>query len=432
MDIYRNFDFEGDGVVLEYTTNGGNSWSKVGVVGEGINWYNSSSINAKPGQDNDIGWTDSTTNGWEDSRHDLDFITNTNIVQKEDTIRFRFAFASNDFKQHEGFAFDNIRIGERTRKVLVEHFTYTENSEAISSDGLINGIIDDVYLDAIDIQYHTSLNYNDPFYKNYPLGTSSREAYYGISDVPYTYFDGLVKFDHSLNNKPDANKLKSQALKDPYFNMGINVVENSSGMSIKLDIEAIDSIKNRQLQLFTAVVEKAVTLNESTNDLVFQNVLRRFLPNPGGQYINSSWAKGAKSSFSFDYTYNDYIVNTDTLIVVAFIQDENTKEILQTVTNDKSSFSTSIEPWLTNKEELDFILYPNPALEKVYFAFGKNTTVNSSMQIINQNGRIIEIVDLPENLSTSFYDVSNLAEGLYYIRWINNNQQKVKKLIVIH
>ena len=77
----------------------------------------------------------------------------------------------------------------------------------------------------------------------------------------------------------------------------------------------------------------------------------------------------------------------DTLIVIAFIQDEENKEILQAVTNDQTSIGTAIEPWLNKTEELNFIIYPNPANNNVFFAFGKNPNANSYLQIINQNGK---------------------------------------------
>jgi hypothetical protein len=166
--------------------------------------------------------------------------------------------------------------------------------------------------------------------------------------------------------------------------------------------------------------------------LVYENVLRRFLPNPGGTYISSNWESDKTENYNFEYSINDYVLDKDTLIVIAFIQDEITKEILQTVTNDALSISTSIKPWLKQADDLDFIIYPNPTQNRAYFAFGKATLQNSSLQIINQNGKIIDAIKIAENSVSTYYDFSNLKEGLYYVRWINLNQQKVKKLVVIH
>jgi hypothetical protein len=311
---------------------------------------------------------------------------------------------------------------------LLEHFTNTENNSATSSNKTINDIANNI--DAIDIQYHTSTNSNDQFYKDYPLGSSSREAYYGIETVPYTYFDGVVPFNYSGENVPSSEKLMSQALTNPVFNMGIQVAKTSSSMAIDLNVEARQKVENRQLQLFVAIVEKAVKL--SSAGLVYDNVLRRFLPSPGGTYINTNWEAGATNAYSFEYNVNDYVVDNDTLVVIAFIQDELTKEILQTVTNDKTTGVTAIKPWLSNDKGLDFIVYPNPVDQRAYFAFGKNPSNNSMIQILNQDGKVIHIMDVPENTTTSYYDFSSIIDGLYYIRWINNNQQKVKKLIVIH
>jgi len=333
----------------------------------------------------------------------------------------------------EGFAFDNIKIGERKRRVLIEHFTNSQIPSAKNKDIKINSIIDAFPKDAIDIQYHTSFNSTDELYSDYPLGASSREAYYGIDAIPYTFYDGKVAFDFSDNeNSPDTTNLKSQALTDPSFKMSLESAKTNTSMNIKVRAKATEDITNRQLQLFVAIVEKAVTVNTATDELVFQNVLRRFLPNPGGTYISTNWSSGDSKTYPFDYTINDYVVDKDTLIIIAFIQDEITKEVLQTVTNDESSIGTSIEPWLKANQDLDFIIYPNPANERVYFAFGKTPTESSTLQIINQNGKIIDVIEVPKNTTTSYYDLSNLQEGLYYVRWLNDDQQKNKKLIIAH
>ncbi|MDA3893743.1 MAG: T9SS type A sorting domain-containing protein [Salinivirgaceae bacterium] len=433
LDIFQNFDPKNDGVVLEYNKNASDTWVRLGEKDEGINWYNSENIRIEPGNNSNIGWTEQN-NDWQDSRHVLDDLINDE-GKSIDTIRFRIAFRSDDYEPEgeilEGFAFDNIKIGERKRMVLIEHFTNTEISGTKNNADNINAIINNLAKDAIDIQYHTSLNSADVFYNDYPIGASSREAYYGIEDVPYTYYDGIIKFGYELGGiVPENENLKSQALTDPSFKMSLDNAKTSTSMNIKVTAKATEDIINRQLQLFVAIVEKAVTL--SSDELVYENVLRRFLPNPGGTYINTNWTIGESETYEFDYTINDYVVDKDTLIVVAFIQDEITKEVLQVVTNDASAQPTSIEPWLKAHQDLDFIIYPNPANERAYFAFGKNTEPNSSIQIINQNGKIIDLIKIPTNTTTSFYEFSNLQEGLYYVRWINNDQQKIKKLIIAH
>lgn len=432
LDIFRDLDNRNDGSVIEYTKDAGANWLRLGIKDEGINWYNDENIRAQPGNSSNVGWTDHILK-WENSRHDLDMLVNENNGKSIDTIRFRIAFSSDTRDQMEGFAFDNIRIGERKRRVLVEHFTNTGLDDTKGSNSVINDLMNTLAKDAIDIQYHTSQNSDDQLYIDYPLGSSTRETYYGINQVPFTLFDGIVGFDYpDLETKPEVKDLKSQALTDPSFKMTIESTKSASGISGKVKYTATKQLEDRQLQLFIALVEKAVVLDQQSDELVFENVLRRYLPSPGGQYIKSNWNQGESDSYPFNYTFDDYIVNSDTLIAIAFIQDEITKEILQTISTDAAHLSTSIKPWLSISDGLDFILYPNPANERVYFAFGKNPSINSEIQILDQSGKLVDKFVVPENSASSFHNLSHLKEGIYFVRWINDKEHKIKKLIKVH
>jgi hypothetical protein len=422
MSIFKQIENTRDGAVLEYSSDAGITWNAIGKVNQGINWYNSYNITTKPGNMSSQGWTD-TVPDWTVASNYIDYL------KGKTNIQFRIAFAADNTIEYEGFAFDNIFIGERTKKVLIEHFTSTEQNDAINSNRTINNIVDDSPLDVIDIQYHSSIYPNDDFYKDYPIGTGTRESYYGINSVPYSIFEGNMYFDFSQDNKPNVDIVKDLALNKPEFSITINTTDIADGFNIELKLKANSNINNKQLQLFTAVVEKAVTLNQNSQ-LVFQNVLRKFVPTPGGKYINKDWTIGQTQSFNFEYKIDNYIKNPDSLIVIAFIQDERTKNILQTVTNDKTTIGTAIKPWLKANQDLDYILYPNPANDIVYFAFGTFTSTNSMIQIINNTGKVVKTIDLPAEINSFNISVSDLSQGLYFIRWINSDKQKIKKIII--
>jgi hypothetical protein len=95
--IYNNFETF-DGGYLEITTNDGQSWEKVGEIGEGFNWYNFTNFNTGLG---DVWAGDSE--GWQTARIRLFGVAG------ESNVRFRFAF-SGFFFQGEGMGVDDIRI----------------------------------------------------------------------------------------------------------------------------------------------------------------------------------------------------------------------------------------------------------------------------------------------------------------------------------
>ena len=423
IDIFRQMENKDDGVVIEYSADQGQTWKRVGATNEGINWYNQVDLSSEPGIGQSQGWDDSN-NLWETARHDL------NVLRGQANVRFRIAFATtNDVAVKEGFAFDNIIIGNRSRRVLVEHFTNNQFNNAVYSDGVINNIIDQNPMDAIDIQYHTSTSTADPIYKNYPLGVSARESYYDITDIPYTIFDGTKSFDFN-ENTPDNSSLLTQALIDPWFDIQLETTKTENTINISSRVKALADITNRQLQIFTAIVEKTVVLNDN-DELVYQNVLRNFLPNTAGEYIESTWAKGDERLYEYTYSKDDYVAATDSVTVITFIQDELSKEILQAATDDTTSLHTSAKNWLANHLDNDFFIYPNPANNKTNFVFEAEKK-DLKFQIINQQGQVLFNSNIPKNQKYLQHNCAKYPEGIYFIQIQNSEFQKTKKLIIYH
>jgi len=96
------------------------------------------------------------------------------------------------------------------------------------------------------------------------------------------------------------------------------------------------------------------------------------------------------------------------------------------------SLNTSLK--LVNTDELEngeLNFYPNPASTCVILDFGKNETwIGSQAVIMNMEGQTVKKFTI-ENLSTSF-EVSNLKEGLYFIKVINSDQMVLKKVVISH
>ncbi|MCK4701554.1 MAG: PKD domain-containing protein, partial [Bacteroidales bacterium] len=136
MNIWSAPEKGRNGVVLQSSVDEGTTWTNVGTLDDGINWYNSFSINGAPGGQTQ-GWSDEPDTAWVEARHSLDELVG------EENVRFRIAFgadggALNDF---DGFAFDDIWIGERSRIVLLEHFTNASDNASDIANGIINPIV---------------------------------------------------------------------------------------------------------------------------------------------------------------------------------------------------------------------------------------------------------------------------------------------------
>jgi Secretion system C-terminal sorting domain len=95
--INYNLDLAKDGVWLEMSTNGGSSWQKVGAIGSGLNWYNSTI------QSNQTAWS-GNSNGWIPTR------TLLPGAQGQSAVQVRFVFSSDSTSALEGFGVDQLTI----------------------------------------------------------------------------------------------------------------------------------------------------------------------------------------------------------------------------------------------------------------------------------------------------------------------------------
>lgn len=108
LDIWWESENNWDGTVVQYSTDGGATWQRLGNFNDPINWYNDDNIIADPGGQSQ-GWTGTTNNngsgGWVTAQHDITGVPGSAI--------FRIAFASDGSVQYDGVAVDNIVIAER-------------------------------------------------------------------------------------------------------------------------------------------------------------------------------------------------------------------------------------------------------------------------------------------------------------------------------
>jgi hypothetical protein len=107
FDVWWNSENSWDGAVLQYSLDGGASWTKLGAFGDPGNWYTDNSVNGlanlEPSQE---GWTGTPGSGsWLPVRRVVDTLAG------QSSVLFRFAFGSDGSVQNgDGFGMDNFRL----------------------------------------------------------------------------------------------------------------------------------------------------------------------------------------------------------------------------------------------------------------------------------------------------------------------------------
>ncbi|MBL7825828.1 MAG: T9SS type A sorting domain-containing protein [Saprospiraceae bacterium] len=116
-----------DGAWLELSTDNGATWTKVGALNEGLNWYNEDVSDGTMAGET---WTN-TSGGWLTARH---FLTGT---AGESEVRFRFVFASDPSVNLGGLGIDDVRVFPAFSKDLLGV------KVSVASEGLECGLEDD-------------------------------------------------------------------------------------------------------------------------------------------------------------------------------------------------------------------------------------------------------------------------------------------------
>ncbi len=426
FNYWINAETGKDGVVLQSSVDDGKHWDVVGSNEDGIEWYNSALLFGQPGGQR-LGWTGTTQTAWKEARNLLDPIIGNRV-------RFRFVLGANpDASNYDGFAFDNIWIGERTRIVLLEHFTNENSAESLEADTTVNGITLQNGDEVIDIQHHTSFPGQDSRNLYYPAGPSARSLYYGITSVPYSIMDGqgvFFEFDGPNGEYSwDEGDLLKRVLVDPLLEIDISASEVSNNrLNVISKLHLLDgNLKSENLTLHMAVVE-----NETTDVM---KVLKKMIPHAGGTSLFYLWEADDSASVNYTWDFNPAdFVHLDSLILVAFVQDELSKAIYQAAfVNFKDILITGIENNHPGIDKLDFKIYPNPAKNIAYLEFTNSLKEDLVLEIFNELGSKVDQTILQKGSGRFTIDTYRYSRGIYFLKLSSGkNNYGTKRIVIIH
>ncbi len=408
-------DNKRNGLVLQYHDAAG--WHNVGNIGEGINWFNSSGILGNPGDQllQQEGWAENQSEGWLDARLRLDFL------KGKEKLSFRFAYGAESGGSqniYDGFAFDDIWIGERQRLVLLENFTNMSSAKCAEIEPKLNNIMEEYYLDAVDLRYHTSFPGEDVFNLQNVEEPSARSLYYGISEVPATVMDGN-QYNGTTSGWFDLKaQFEEQSLSDPCFLIELNTKKSTNSIQIQANITALKNKSNTTV--YIAVLEKEIHgIAGENGQTEFRNVLKKMLPDAGGRNILNTWNAGETKTFNEFWEYKN-VYDTDNLIVVVFVQDEYTKEVYQSVSSDIPLVSSS-ENQNNLQNTATCYIYPNPVQNKCYINFNKPTKRKQSVKLFDATGKLLKIKTILKGATKVDIDMEKYPYGIYFIQTLNEN-----------
>jgi hypothetical protein len=429
LSVWRLFNAVRDGAVIQTTTDHGNTWQNLGEVSGGINWYNSSNITGNPGGQN-IGWSNIQDTEWIETKHDLG-----NLRDKKD-VQFRIAYGSDGTAlNNDGFAFDNFTIRERSRNVLIEHFTNSSDSTSKNANLALNNFTGgNPYI--INIQYHTAFPGPDPLNEAEPYAPAVRVLYYSLEDVPYSILNGGARsinhFDYGASPLVEKPAI-IESLEDNRFSIELNSTITDNILNTSVLLRALDSLPIRELTMHVVIIERQVKGITGTNgENTFNQVVKTMLPDPAGTTFYQDWLVGDRDTTQLTWNFENKVYDPSEIRVVAFIQDESTHEIYQAYMDTVGISIGTDAPQAKEMQPNDMMLYPNPASETAYIKLKSALKGEARIEIYNSLGEIVyeDQMNAGEDLVT--INVLQYPTGIYTVRIIlPDKTQGMKKLIIL-
>ncbi len=432
-----------NGAALEYSIDKGENWSKIGSLFTGWEWYNEDPIIGNPGDQtfDRTGWSGSTSSlaqpDWQDARHQLD------VLRQRDDVLLRIAFGADTLGTSEGFAFGDVWIGERSKKVIIEHFTNSSDLNSQQGDVQHNDLVDKNIYDVYDVQFHTDFPNDDPANLDNPTDNNNRTFVYSVSSIPRTIFEGNQysgpTFDFTNNYQAANGKneiIEYRILEDAQFDVDVITNKTQTGVNGTVVITAREARSTTKLRIQTAVIEADIdpgSFNNSANPLpnsVFKSTMKKMIPDAIGTFNERSWNPGDQESFNFNYTYTN-VYDPDTVFVVGYVQDGNTKEIYQVNSDDSTKVfdPTGLgDQWALN-QSYEFILYPNPTNGQLNLRFEEILDESVRIRIYDHLGKVVRDEFLEANRYEIELDVYELPAGIYFVETGNKDSKSIKRLI---
>ncbi|MCD6112859.1 MAG: Omp28-related outer membrane protein [Bacteroidales bacterium] len=221
------------------------------------------------------------------------------------------------------FLFNSIQAQQVERDMVILEIgtgtwcTYCPGAAMGAEDLVANGC------DVGVIEYHS----DDDFDNSY---SAVRRSYYGISSIPDAYFDGILNVlggSHTQSMYPSyLPKYQQRKAIPSSFLIYVNGTNTGSTYNLVVTVQKVAACSSSNIKLQLALTESDIQFSwQGMSELNF--VERLMAPNASGTTINLPGNTGTQIvnlSFTMD---NSWVAENCEL--VAFLQDNSTKEILQ-------------------------------------------------------------------------------------------------------
>jgi len=267
------------------------------------------------------------------------------------------------------------------------------------------------------IKYQVNIPGTDPYAF---AQTAERQTYYGVNAAPDGYGNAInLIASNSTALIAELNSTVAQANSEKAV-FAISGTPTYTGKVVTVPITINPYVTISGLTVQVVVCEKKTTGNVGSNgETEFHHVMMQMLPTSAGTTVSFIDGTPYTNTLTKDMT-GTHVEEMSDLVVVVFVQDDVTKEILQS-----NTFNIPLYQGVENNVANDVKVYPNPASDIVHIA----NAANSNIVVCDVLGKV---VISESNIASDFnLNVSALPKGNYVVKIINGNQVVTQKIAIL-
>ena len=262
----------------------------------------------------------------------------------------------------------------------------------------------------------------DPYFTN---EGAQRRYFYNVNTVPRLILNGVTQ-----NNPIGFTQQEFDEAYQLYSFVNLDANYSVGGQKVDVQVE-INSLCNTagiwdNLTLHAAVFEYTTYNNVSLNgEIEFYNIMKKMLPDEDGTPLPSLGSNNPAFTLSLSYDFNgsynlpldattpiDHLTehsieDFENIGVVVWIQDDNSKYILQSATANMIANTNPLNV------KSPFSLYPNPANNVLNVFHEKLSKSDSDIEIYNSLGQLVMHVENRSANGKHSIDISELESGIY-------------------
>ncbi|GAA4464412.1 hypothetical protein GCM10023093_14680 [Nemorincola caseinilytica] len=287
--------------------------------------------------------------------------------------------------------------------------------------------------------------------RSYNSDGTKRRSYYGVNSIPEHFVNGASSTAAGTSSALTAEMMASKAnasFMDMSMTYTVDTVTKKLGVTLNVTPHFT---KTGSYRVHIVVMDSFYTnTTNTTGQLNYYHIMRQMLPDGNGTTV-SSWTDGTTQTFtqvdkafthghymlgsgsyptqnSFKFWNNPYNLSE----VVAFVQDNATGSILQSLWGKRGTSSTTLIP-TTDKIE-NIALYPNPTSSEATLSFSLVESGRVQVAVMDYTGKVLSVVsDKEMGLGTQSVKIStaDLASGNYIVTITTASGRRADKLTVI-